>query len=276
MPGPSVQTNLETYDAADVAAHYAALDYLTPSEKLLFDSHIKPGSAVLDLGVGGGRTTRYLASRASVYMGVDYAASMVKACQTKFPDLEFMVADAANLSALSDQSFDAVVFAFNGIDYVLPAEARQSCIQHLHRVLKPGGCLIFSSHNPRAVLVRPQWNRERLRNMARRFSWGSNLLSAVLLASLTCARVSLALLQSTRATLPRLFQRVPSRAFWSGEGNMIDSSHGGLYTHYSVPARVIDEMNSANLRVERVLGDDYPRAGHRYTTDWYYYVFIKR
>src|SRR5437879_11346536 len=99
MPGLNAETNLQTYDAPDVAAHYASLDYLTPCERLLFDSYIKPGSAILDLGVGGGRTSSYFANHASYYIGVDYAPAMVRACQIRFPDLEFKVVDAADLSA---------------------------------------------------------------------------------------------------------------------------------------------------------------------------------
>ncbi|HEY4905391.1 MAG TPA: class I SAM-dependent methyltransferase [Candidatus Sulfotelmatobacter sp.] len=270
----SEKTNLPAYDAA--ASYYASLDYLTPCERLLFNSFIRPGSAVLDLGVGGGRTTRYLASRASAYVGVDYSAAMVKACREKFPQLEFRIADAADLSEFRDESFDAVVFAFNGIDYVFPSDGRRCCFQHIHRVLKRNGCVIFSSHNPRAILVRPHWNRERVRKIARRFSSGSVLLYELLVATLTCGCFGLALAQCALATLARTLRRVPSRAFWNGEGNFVDPSHGGLFTHYSVPDRVMEEMNAVGFRIERVLGDDYPLPAHPYATDWYYYVFTKR
>lgn len=276
MPRPSAETNRETYNAPQLASYYASLDYLTPCERLLFDSYIAPGSAIIDLGVGGGRTTRYLSSRASNYVGVDYAPSMVQVCRRKFPGLEFQVADAADLSAFRDESFDAVVFAFNGIDCIFPADARKRCFQHIHRILRPNGCVIFSSHNPRAVLVRKRWNRERLRKIARRFSTGSAMLYRLSLAALTCARFGLAVAQSISATLPRLVRRLPSRAFWSGEGSLVDSSHGGIYTHYWIPARLVQEMNAADFRVERVVGDDYPQASHGYSTDWYYYVFTKR
>jgi ubiquinone/menaquinone biosynthesis C-methylase UbiE len=276
MPGPSAQTNLSRYDVAEVASYYASLDYLTPCERLLFDSYIKKGNAVLDLGVGGGRTTRPLASRAAVYIGVDYAAAMVKSCQRKFPNLEFRIVDAADLSIFEDESFDAVVFAFNGIDYVSPADARGRCFQHIHRVLKANGCVIFSSHNPRAILVRPRWNRERLRRIVRDYSSQSAFVYTLLLAGLSCARGGWAIFQSICGTLVRLARRVPSRAFWRGEGNLIDSSHGGLFTHYWIPERVIEEMNAANFRIERVLGDDHPQPSHHFATDWYYYVFTKR
>src|SRR5262249_13250127 len=94
----SVPENLQTYQAQQVADHYAALDYLTPCERLLFENYIPQGGEILDLGVGGGRTTKFLSDRASRYLGVDYSQPMIDACRRKFPKLEFVVADAADLS----------------------------------------------------------------------------------------------------------------------------------------------------------------------------------
>jgi ubiquinone/menaquinone biosynthesis C-methylase UbiE len=275
MDGQSPVANLQTYGRRDVAAHYAALDYLTPCERLLFETYIPQGSAILDLGVGGGRTTPYLASRASRYVGVDYAVSMVEVCRTKFPDLEFVVADAADLSVFKDSSFDAVVFAFNGIDYVLPDDRRRSCLRHIHRVLKPGGCAIFSSHNPRSVIIRPSWNRERLQSMAEQYSAKSKVLYWLLHTALTLARFTVACGQASIASLRRAVRRLPAQMFWRGEGTLVDSAHGGLLTHYSTPERVIAEVAGFHLHPAHVLGDDYPRSSHPYLTDWYYYVFTK-
>lgn len=275
MTGRSAATNLETYDAPEVAAHYATLDYLTPCERVLFEAYIPTGSAILDLGVGGGRTTLYLASRASRYVGVDYAAAMVKTCEAKFPGLEFRVADAANLSIFPDASFDVVVFAFNGIDYVLPEQSRQSCFAQIYRVLKANGVFIFSSHNARAVLIPPRWNRKRLQQIARRLSADLKILYWLWLVLLTAARSAMAFAQAGGATLLRVSKRIPSGAFWRGEGSLVDSAHGGLLTHYGIPSLVVTELDTLHFRPERILGDDYPRASHPYSTDWYYYVFAK-
>jgi ubiquinone/menaquinone biosynthesis C-methylase UbiE len=275
MTGRSTATNLQTYDAPEVAAHYATLDYLTPCERVLFEAYIPEGSAILDLGVGGGRTTPYLANRAGRYVGIDYAPAMVKACEAKFPGLEFKEADAADLSLFPDASFDVVVFAFNGIDYVLPEQSRRSCFGHVHRVLKAKGVVIFSSHNARAVLVRPRWNRQRLEQTARRFSADSKILYWLWLTPLMLARSALAFAQAAGATLLRIFKRIPSGTFWRGEGSLVDSAHGGLLTHYCIASRVITEMDALHFRPERILGDDYPEASHPYATDWYYYVFAK-
>jgi SAM-dependent methyltransferase len=273
--GRSAETNLKVYAAPQVVSYYASLDYITPCERLLFDSYIKPGSSILDLGVGGGRTTAYLAGRASSYVGIDYSAAMVQACRAKFPGIEFRVADAADLSAIQDESFDAAVFAFNGLDFVLPAEARRACLRHIHRVLKPGGVFIFSSHNPRAIMVRRDWNHERLQGISRRFSGRSALLCSVLLAGLTSSRLTLALGQSAYSSLLRIFKRVPSPVFWRGEGNLADTAHGGLLTHYWIPERAVDELTRFHFRFERIVGNEYPQTHREFTTDWYYYVFAK-
>jgi ubiquinone/menaquinone biosynthesis C-methylase UbiE len=275
MAGHSAENNLQVYGAAPVVSYYASLDYLTPCERLLFDGYIKRGSSILDLGVGGGRTTAYLAGRASNYVGLDYATAMIEVCQTKFPHLDFRVADAADLSAFQDESFDAVVFAFNGIDFVLPGEARRAGLGHIHRVLKPGGVLIFSSHNARAILVRRGWNRSRLQRIARRFSGRSARLYSVSFGALTGVRFVLSISQSAWSSLRRFLHRIPSRAFWRGEGNLSDTAHGGLLTHYWIPERTIDELTSLQFRIERVVGNEYPRPPREYATDWYYYVFTK-
>jgi len=57
--------NREIYNRPGVAAHNAVLDYLTPCERHLFDFHTKAGAAIPDLGVGGGRPTPSLSSKAS-------------------------------------------------------------------------------------------------------------------------------------------------------------------------------------------------------------------
>ncbi len=272
--GPEA-ANLEAYRNPAVVSHYASLQYLTAGERLLFDTYLKPGLAILDLGVGGGRTTPYLAGPASRYVGVDYSEEMIRLCREKFPQLEFQVADAADLSAFSSQSFDAIVFSFNGLDYVLPAERRQRCLRECERLLKGGGVLIFSSHNPRAVMVRPGWDRQRLRALAGRIVSRPGVVLAAVLGGLTIAKCIHSFFRALVSSGMRTCRRVHTRAFWRGEGCVVDSAHGGLLTHCWTPRHAIAETSAFGFRLERVLGDDYPRRSHKLMTDWYYYVFAK-
>jgi len=270
---PKPDPNIHTYNSPEIANYYAALDYLTPCERLLFNEYLRPGMDILDLGVGGGRLTPHLSSIAGRYVGADYAAEMVAACRRKFPQLEFEVANAADLSNFAPSSFDAVVVAFNAFDYVLPDEARFRALREIRRVLRPGGVFIFSSHNPRSILVRVSWNRQRMRNLAESIAQRMPVLVFPLFGFLIAARVVLAALHSTVQSMGRAARRFPTKLFWQGEGYWMDSAHGGLNTRYAVPAKVVAELGKFGFTLLRVLGDDYPMISSQWITGWYYYVF---
>jgi SAM-dependent methyltransferase len=267
--------NLAAFNSPEVTSYYSSLNYLTPCERLLFDEYLSPGIAILDLGVGGGRTTPYLSSIAGRYVGADYAAEMIAACRRKFPNLGFENAGAADLTVFAGSSFDAVVMAFNGMDSVIPDETRYRALREIHRVLKPEGVLIFSSHNVRSILVRPSWNPQRLASLANRLVGSDAVLYRPLLWNLTGLRVVIAVFQSSVRSLARVARRIPTRAFWLGEGYLMDAAHGGMRIHLSTPEKAEQELNRFGFRLLRVLGDDYPQASRLYVTDWYYYVFSR-
>jgi SAM-dependent methyltransferase len=268
-------SNFRVYNEPAVAAHYAALDYLTPCEQFLFETYIPRGTDVLDLGVGGGRTTPYLSAIAGRYLGLDYSEEMIRASREKFPALEFRVADAAELSWLGDASFGAIVIAFNGLDYVIPEERRKRCLRECSRILRPEGVLIFSSHNPRAVLVRPAWDRQRLRDFAARFGSGRRQWSDPLVRFLTPLKAAHSFFRAATGSAVRISKRMVTLAFWRGDGYANDPAHGGLTTHYAMPSRVTAEVSALGFQIVNCTGDDFPRSSHLLVTDWYYYVFSK-
>jgi len=274
-PDSTSDPNIHTYNAPAIAEYYAALNYLTPCEQLLFDAYLKPGMAILDLAVGGGRTTAYLSSVASRYVGLDYASEMIARCREKFPQLKFEVGNAADLSRFASSSFDAVVMAFNGMDYVIPDESRFRALREIGRVLKPEGILIFSSHNPQSIWIRASWNPQRVLDVAQTIVASDSVLSRPLRWVLTAGRVILAEVQAVLQSLGRAARRLRTRAFWQGQGYLSDPAHGGLRTHLASPETVVHEVGVFGFRLLRVQGDDYPKVSRRYVTDWYYYVFSK-
>jgi ubiquinone/menaquinone biosynthesis C-methylase UbiE len=141
------------YSRPDVVDFYVQLEGLFPAEEHLFSKYIPVGSVVLDVGVGGGRTTPHLAARAKRYVGVDCSSPMIEQCRRRFPAFEFILADATDLSSIPDSSFDATVFSFNGIDYVPTDEARITCLRELRRVTRPSGCIILSSSCKRGCRI---------------------------------------------------------------------------------------------------------------------------
>jgi SAM-dependent methyltransferase len=274
-PVTKADPNARIYNAPAVAEYYATLNYLTPCEQLLFKEYLKPAMAILDLGVGGGRTTPYLSSIASHYVGIDYAAEMIVRCRKKFPHLEFEVENADDLSRFTASRFDAVVFPFNGIDYLIRDETRFRALREVERVLKIDGILILSSHNPRSIWVRPSWNPKRVQDLVASILKNNSLLFRPLFLSLTAVRVVVGCIQALLQSAARAARRLLTRAFWRGQGYLTDPAHGGLLTHYSVPEKMIAELGRFGFRLVRILGDDFPCVSHRYITDWYYYVFVK-
>lgn len=267
-------SNFDGYNKPSVASHFSSIEYITPCEQLLFDEYLKPGATILDLGVGGGRLTPYLSAVGESYVGGDYAPEMIAACRKKFPNLKFEVVDASDLSMFGAASFDAVVMAFNTIDYIIPNESRHRALTELRRVLKPNGTLIFSSHNMLSVFPRPAgWNRDRARSVAEAMVGSDSFLYRPLVWGLTGARTALAVFRALGESARRAFRAAVNRSFWVGQGYLRAEVYREMLVYHSTPKTTEAELNRFGFRLLRVLGDDYPKRSHRFVTDWYYYVF---
>jgi SAM-dependent methyltransferase len=166
--------NQSAYARPSLVRYYGQLHQLQPAEQGILE-RLKdrlPAMAMLDIGVGGGRTTQHFWPRVGDYTGIDYSAEMIAACRArlgcsgstlagsdlaappsaraglKAPNLAVM--DARDLSAFTDHSFDLIWFSFNGLDYVSHAD-RLQVLREVHRVGKPGAYFVFSSHNLRGI-----------------------------------------------------------------------------------------------------------------------------
>jgi len=60
------------------------------------------GGDVLDIGVGGGRTTGLLADDARSYVGIDISPEMLALAQDRFPGHDLRVGNAVDLHGLPD------------------------------------------------------------------------------------------------------------------------------------------------------------------------------
>lgn len=166
-PMQPVRTDIETlnrhyYSSEATAKWWAMKKFVLPEEQSLLSDYgdeIK-GKNILDVGIGGGRTTRFLLSIGVNYTGIDYSSEMVAEAQSLFPGVRFEQFDARDLSAFGDAQFDFVLFSFNGLDS-LPHEGRMLVLGEFHRVLKAGGLLAFTSHNRQRAVVKP-WTFDQL------------------------------------------------------------------------------------------------------------------
>ena len=158
--------NKATYSATNIVNYYAQLELLQPAEQTILDQLREklPTMKMLDIGIGGGRTTKHFAPLVNSYTGIDYSSRMIEACKKRFHNLphsvKLQVSDARDMAEFVDNSFDFILFSFNGIDYVSHGD-RLKILQEISRVGKTGCYVFFSSHN--------------LQAMAREFDWKSKL-----------------------------------------------------------------------------------------------------
>jgi ubiquinone/menaquinone biosynthesis C-methylase UbiE len=148
------ESTYEYFGRDDVVAEYASFDFVLWPEQRILDE-LRPRlatSTILDVGVGAGRTTLQLAPLVEGYVGIDTSEKMIKVCEERFgSDVDggprFSVADVRDLEGFEDETFDFVLFSFNGIDTVGDDADRASALGEIHRVTRSGGMFCFSSHN---------------------------------------------------------------------------------------------------------------------------------
>jgi SAM-dependent methyltransferase len=150
--------NIDTYNDQSVVNWYGSMTGLTPVEQQVFDANASALGNVLDIGIGGGRTTDYLLHKCVSYIGIDYSKGFVELVSQKYPKADIRHMDARNLEAFESNSFDLVNFSFNGIDYVEP-DGRKKVLSEICRVLKPRGIFFFSTHNKdHSTFNKPAWS----------------------------------------------------------------------------------------------------------------------
>jgi ubiquinone/menaquinone biosynthesis C-methylase UbiE len=256
--------NQKTYIAASVVRHYAQLKALQPAEQAILErlrSQLS-GMKMLDIGVGGGRTTQHFAPAVATYIGIDYSAEMIAACQKRFPasvssasSAQFAVCDARDLSQFADNSFDFILFSFNGIDYVSQRD-RLQVLQEVSRVGKPGSYFCFSSHNLQGF--------EQAFRFKKQFSFNpiTTYVNLVMLALLRF--FNRAIVQQTLENLPYAIVR--------------DESHNfRLETYYIRPQAQLNQLasNFRNIQVYswqtglEITPENFPHANEDL---WLYYL----
>jgi ubiquinone/menaquinone biosynthesis C-methylase UbiE len=140
--------NKSAYAAEEVVDWYEELDFILKPEAAILKkiTPVIKDKKLLDIGIGAGRTTKFLLEISSNYTGIDYTPRSAELAQKKFPAAKILCCDARDLRIFDDAAFEFVLFSFNAIDYMIH-EDRMKVLSEIHRVLKPGGLFMFSTHN---------------------------------------------------------------------------------------------------------------------------------
>ena len=221
--------NKSVYDAPAVAADYGRQAHLQPAEETILQlmrPHL-PKAKMLDLGVGGGRTTLHFAHLVREYVGADYSEAMIIECRKRFAGcpahISFRVCDARSMDLFEAQSFDFILFSHNGLDYV-DHEDRLKTLKEILRVGKQDGDFCFLTHN---------------------LNWCANLFEFHRVISLNPRRAG----RAARRLILRFLYNPRVRAAQVRNAPYLvlnDGAHRGrLHTHYIRPLEQIAELSGA-------------------------------
>ena len=119
------------------------------SEDILTKEFFPRYGRILDIGCGCGRTTIPLSQKGYEVVGIDISRGMIEgaikaARNSKQADLGLLVADACTL-CFSDNSFDGILFSYNGLSEVYGQHSKEGILREISRVLKEGGVFIFTA-----------------------------------------------------------------------------------------------------------------------------------
>ena len=136
------------------------------SEEIIFYKYIDKNDKILDLGCGAGRTTINLFKKGFTnIIGLDIADKLIdfakQYSKNHSLDIDFVVGDATKLD-FADNSFDIVIFSFNGMQCIPGLVNRKNALKEVYRVLKPGGYFIFTAHDrhdPKSLKYLPFWEK---------------------------------------------------------------------------------------------------------------------
>jgi SAM-dependent methyltransferase len=138
--------NEQLWAGEDLVEHYTGRALRPPEVMLLVRYRDALSGRVIELGCGGGRLSGYLNAIAHDFHAMDISPLMVAHCRSLYPGGSFELGDLRDLSQYESSSFDVVFPSFNVID-VLDDAGRRRVLAEIHRMLKPGGLLMMSSHN---------------------------------------------------------------------------------------------------------------------------------
>ncbi|HEY0864755.1 MAG TPA: class I SAM-dependent methyltransferase [Lacunisphaera sp.] len=163
----------DDYNAINAVLHYTRAAHfvgLWKSELALITRYFPDKSVrLLEAGCGAGRVTVGLWHQGYRNLtGFDFASELLEQAQNLAQEqgiagLTFLQADATQLETchlLNDKLFDGVLFLFNGLMQIPGRENRRAALRGLHRLCRPGGHFIFTTHDRADPQDLKEWAKE--------------------------------------------------------------------------------------------------------------------
>ena len=142
----------------DANSHIFRHDVTIEAESRILSQLLRPDMKVLDVGCAAtGRSAILLKTFGCEVHSVEINAEAILEFGGSRESAAIMLA-AADVCQLpyQDDSFDLVLVAFHGMDYLLDGEMRRLAFREMHRVTREGGALVFNGFNRVGILLNPE------------------------------------------------------------------------------------------------------------------------
>jgi SAM-dependent methyltransferase len=152
---PGVSRSLWDYlHDAELARNYDQRLAGTPLLDLdlrFVERHCPQPGRLIDLGCGTGRLLMPFAKRGFRVLGVDLSEEMLRVAGEKATAagvaVDLLKANLVELDCLLDGSFDYAACLFSTLGMVAGSVERRRVVEHVRRLLRPGGMFVLHVHN---------------------------------------------------------------------------------------------------------------------------------
>lgn len=136
----------------------------------IIDRHFQRDGCVIDLGCGTARALEPLIAKGLQGVAVDLSQEMLETVRSK-PKLRSTTtairANLVDLDGFGDETFDYAICLFSTLGMIRGSDQRSKFVEHVARMLKPGGLFVVQVHNYWVHVFDPEGPLWMLRNLFR-------------------------------------------------------------------------------------------------------------
>lgn len=134
-----------------------------PVEQRMLGEICHAGVSLLDVGCAAtGRSARLARELGADVVSIEINEAAIRefAVDPRRGPIALVAADMTRLP-FETASFDVVLVAFHGLDYLIDRVERRRALREIERVTRPGGWFVFNAFNPIGILLTPSHLRSR-------------------------------------------------------------------------------------------------------------------
>lgn len=154
LPTGVPQGNWDYAESPEIARDYDdyfAQHALLQLDQSIIDRHFRTTGTVVDLGCGTGRALMPLVRRGFQGIAVDLSQEMLREVRRKAKreglEVQCVRANLVELDCLADDCVDDALCLFSTLGMVEGGENRLRVMEHVRRLVRPGGSVVLHVHN---------------------------------------------------------------------------------------------------------------------------------